>query len=86
MYKEDLAHVEEVYVVGFVPNNSVPYDVPECLHPFLEPLMNELVSGFINGFQVPYPAGLTISNYEPGENANCATFAVLLDCRSCSPI
>ena len=77
MYKEDRAHVEEVYVVGFVPNNSVPNDVPERFGPFLEPLMNDLTNGFIDGFQVPYPAVLTISNYEPGE---MPTVRVLLLC------
>ena len=40
MYKEDHADVEEVYVVGFGPNNSVPNDVLERFDPFLEPLMN----------------------------------------------
>ena len=77
MHKEDHAHVEEVYVVGFVPSNSVPNDVPERFDPFLEPLMKDLTSGFIDGFQVPYPAGLTISDYEPGE---MPTVRVLLLC------
>ncbi|KAM7430257.1 hypothetical protein ABFA07_018999 [Porites harrisoni] len=77
MYKEDRAHVDEVYVVGFVPSTSVPNDVPEHFDPFLEPLMNDLSSGFIDGFQVPYPSGLTISNYEPGE---MPTVRVLLLC------
>ena len=67
MYREDRAHVEEVYVVGFVPNTSVPNDVPEHFDPFLEPLVNDLTNGFIDRFQEFYFAGLTIGNYEPGK-------------------
>ena len=40
MYKRDRAHVEEVYVVGFVPCTTIPNDVPEAFDPFLEPLMD----------------------------------------------
>ena len=77
MYKRDRAHVEEVYVVGFVPSTFVPNDVPECFDPFLEPLMNDLSNGFIDGFQVPYPSTLAVRNYEPGE---MLTVRVLLLC------
>ena len=60
MNKEDRAHVEEVYVAGFVANNSVPNDVPERFDLFLEPLMKDLTNGFIDGFQVPYPTLLDL--------------------------
>lgn len=36
MCKRDHAHVEEVYVVGFVPSTFVPNDVPERFDPFLD--------------------------------------------------
>ena len=66
-----------MHAIGFVPLCFVPNDVPECFDPFLEPLMNDLSNGFINGFQVPYPTELTISDYEPGE---MPTVRVLLLC------
>ena len=77
MCKEDRAHVDEVYVVGFVPCTSVPNDVPEAYDPFLKPLMDDLCAGFIDGFQVSYPAGLAIDNYEPRE---VETVRILLLC------
>ena len=40
MKKEDRNHVNEVYVVGFVPSHVVP-NVPEALDPFLHPLVDE---------------------------------------------
>ena len=42
MCKEDPAHVDDVFVVGFVPYTCVPNDVPEACDPFLEPLMHDL--------------------------------------------
>ena len=48
MKKEDRNHVDEVYVVGFVPSHSVP-NIPEALDPFLQPLMDDICTGFING-------------------------------------
>ena len=77
MCKEDRAHVEEVYVVGFVRCTAVSNEVPEAFDPFLEPLMNDLTEGFIDGFQVPYPRGLTINSFEPSE---CETVRILLLC------
>ena len=77
MYKKDRSHVKEVYVVGFVPCTTIPNDVPETFDPFLEPLMNDLTTGFIDGFQVPYPFDFTISHFEPGETP---TVRVLLLC------
>ena len=67
MYKADRAHKEEVYVVGFVPCTSVPNDVPESFDPFLEPLMKDLVTGFIDGFKVPYPSEVSIDNFQADE-------------------
>lgn len=40
MKKEDRNHVNEIYVVGFVPSHVVP-NVPEALDPFLHPLVDE---------------------------------------------
>ena len=77
MYKKDRSHVKEVYVVGFVPCTTIPNDVPETFDPSLEPLMNDLTTGFIDGFQVPYPFDFTISHFEPGETP---TVRVLLLC------
>lgn len=77
MYKRDRAHVEEVYVVGFVPCTIIPNYVPEAFDPFLEPLMNDLFSGFIDGFHVSYPSNFTISYFKPGE---MPTVRVLLLC------
>ena len=37
MTKNDRSHVEEVYVIGFVPSYKVP-NLPESFDPFLEPL------------------------------------------------
>ena len=78
IYMRDHAHLEEVYVVGFVPCTTIPNDdAPEALDPFLEPLMNDLTSGFIDGFQVSYPSNFTISHFKPGERP---TVRVLLLC------
>ena len=79
MSKEDRSHVDEVYVVGFLPSTSVPNDLPEGLDPFLQPLMDDLCEGFIDGFQVKYPPGIEINGYETGE---FETVRVLLLCWS----
>ena len=79
MSKEDRSHVDEVYVVGFLPSTSVPNDLPEGLDPFLQPLMDDLCEGFIDGFQVKYPPGIEINDYETGE---FETVRVLLLCWS----
>lgn len=64
-------------MVGFVPCTSVPNDVPETYDPFLKPLMDDLCQGFIDEFQVSYPPGLAIDNYEPRE---VETVRILLLC------
>ena len=64
MRKTQRNHVDEVYVVGFVPCFEVP-NLPESLDPFLEPLMSDLGNEFIEGFHVNYPKGISISGYEP---------------------
>lgn len=79
MYKKKRSHVDEVYVVGFVPCTSVPCDIPERFDPFLEPLMNDLTEGFINGFQVQYPPGIDIDQFQPHP---VTTVRVLLICWS----
>ena len=43
MTKSDRFHVEEVYVVRFVPCPEIPKDLPEYLDPFLKPLMDDLI-------------------------------------------
>lgn len=55
MTKRDRCHVEEVYVVGFVPCSDLPKDLPEYLDPFLKPLVDDLSKGFISGYNIPYP-------------------------------
>ena len=77
MCKEDRTHVDEVYLVGFVPCTSVPNDVPEAYDPFLEPLMHDLSRGFLEGSEVSYPTGAVIDNYEPRE---METVQILLLC------
>lgn len=76
MRKTQRNHVDQVYVVGFVPCFEVP-NLPASLDPFLEPLMNDLCNGFIEGFQVNYPTGISISGYEPSREE---TVRVLLLC------
>ena len=71
------AHIDEVYMVGFVPCSSVPNDIPEAYDPFLKPLIDDLCRGFIDGFQVPYPTGVAIDNYELRE---VETVRILLLC------
>lgn len=52
--KEDRSHTDEVYVLGFVPLASTP-KLPQTYDPFLQPLMEDLSEGFINGFKVSLP-------------------------------
>jgi hypothetical protein len=79
MQKKDRAHVNEVYVVGFVPCTSVPNGVPEAYDPFLQPLMDDLCEGFIKGFEVSYPLDVAISNFQPNVKE---TVRVLMLCWS----
>lgn len=51
MKKEDRNHVDEVYVVGFVPSYIVP-NIPVALDPFLHPLLTDICKGFIDGFEI----------------------------------
>ena len=62
--KQDRSHVDEVYVLGFVPSYIVP-NIPAALDPFLQPLMDDLCKGFINGFEVNYPSEIVIEGYQP---------------------
>lgn len=64
MKKEDRNHVDEVYVVGFVPSYVVP-NIPEALDPFLHPLMIDLCKEFIDGFEVNYQRDIHIEGYQP---------------------
>lgn len=54
MKQSKINPLDEVYVVGFVPCCEVP-NLPESLDPFLQPFMNDLCNGFIQGFEVDYP-------------------------------
>lgn len=64
MYKNDRSHVDEVYVVGFVPCDSLPKGVPEAYDPFLQPLINDLCEGFIHGYEVPYPSCINVPDFQ----------------------
>ncbi|XP_020896396.1 uncharacterized protein LOC110235289 [Exaiptasia diaphana] len=59
-------HTDQVYVVGFVPSSKTPDDTPGFLDPFLTPLINEIVEGFINGIEVNYSADFPDLNIESG--------------------
>ena len=76
MKKSKINPVDEVYVVGFVPCCQV-LNLPESLDPFLQPYMNDLCNGFIQGFEVDYPTGITIAGYEPSSEE---TVRLLLLC------
>lgn len=77
MTKNDRSHVEEVYVVGFVPCSQVP-NLPEALDPFLQPLLQDISTGFIDGFKVfSYPREIEIEGYQTSE---VETVRVLLLC------
>ena len=69
MKKAERNHVEEIYVVGFVPCFYVP-NQPNGLEPFLQPFMNDLCEGFIEGYKVNYPKGITIPGYELSNEEN----------------
>jgi len=77
MTKNDRNHVEEVYVVGFIPCYQVP-NLPEALDPFLQPLLQDISRGFIDGFKVfSYPREIEVEGYQTGEEE---TVCVLLLC------
>ena len=77
MRKSERNHVNEVYVVGFVPCSDIPNNLPCGLDPFLDPLMNDLCDGFIEGFQVCFPAEVEIEQYQPSPEE---TIRLLLVC------
>lgn len=49
MSKIDRLQTEEVYTVGFVPSYDLPDARPNSIDPFLEPLIRDIESGFIEG-------------------------------------
>jgi hypothetical protein len=63
MTKNDRNHVEEVFVIGFVPSYKVP-NLPESFDPFLEPLMKDICTAFICGYQINYPKDVTVQDFE----------------------
>lgn len=67
MKKTDRCHVDEVYVVGFVPCSDLPKDLPEYLDPFLKPLMDDLCNGFLSGYNIPYPLQFTSDEFHSSE-------------------
>lgn len=54
MLKQERCSTNEVYVIGFVPVNKVPNDNPHTLDPFLAPLVKDIKTGFIDGYDVEY--------------------------------
>ena len=67
MTKNDRNHVEEVYVVGFIPCYQVP-NLPEALDPFLLPLLQYISKGFIDGFSIfNYPREIEVEGYQTSE-------------------
>ena len=49
MSKQDRLCTEEIYTVGFVPSYDLPDARPHSLDPFVEPLVQDLKEGFIEG-------------------------------------
>ena len=49
MSKEYRCQVDEVYVFGFVPSYLLPKKRPISLDPFMEPFIQDIEEGFING-------------------------------------
>lgn len=47
--KEHRLCTEEIYTVGFVPSYDLPDARPISIDPFLEPLVQDLEEGFIEG-------------------------------------
>ena len=70
MTKRDRCHVEEVYVVGFVPCSDLLKDLPKYLDPFLKPLVDDLSKEFISGYNIPYPLQFSSGEFHssPVEN------------------
>ena len=52
MNKSDRNHIDEVYVSGFVPTHKLPKKTPIALDPFLEPFIQEIEDGFIEGYTI----------------------------------
>ena len=63
MTKNDRNHIEEVFVIGFVPLYQVP-NLPESFDPFLQPLMKDICTAFISGYNINYPKGVTVQDFE----------------------
>ena len=49
MSKEEHLQTGEVYTVGFVPSYDLPDGQPKSLDPFLEPLISDIGTGYIEG-------------------------------------
>jgi hypothetical protein len=58
MKKSARNHVDEVYVIGFVPTYELPAQTLISLDPFLDPLILEIENGFIEGIDVEYALAL----------------------------
>jgi hypothetical protein len=72
MKKSARNHVDEVYVIGFVPTYELPAQTLISLDPFLDPLILEIENGFIEGIDVEYALAL------PGFPSGPATLHHLL--------
>ena len=51
MAKVDRLQTDEVFTVGFVPSYDLPDARPNSIDPFLEPLVREIETGYIEGRQ-----------------------------------
>lgn len=49
MAKVDRLQTDEVYTVGFVPSYDLPDGRPNSIDPFLEPLVKDIETGYIEG-------------------------------------
>ena len=77
MTKNDRNHVEQIYVLRFIPCHQVPH-LPEALDPFLMPLVQDIPKRFIDGFSIfHYPKETEAEEYQTNEEE---TVHVLLLC------
>ena len=67
MSKSKRNHADQVFVVGFVPCYKTPDETPEFLDPFLTPLIDEIVYGFIDGIEVEYIADFPDFDIQKGK-------------------
>ena len=77
MTKNDRNHVEQLYVLRFIPCHQGPH-LPEALDPFLTPLVQDIPKRFIDGFSIfNCPKETEAEEYQTNEEE---TVHVLLLC------